>query len=113
VTADDEQMDNARIQYLDVASPDTPVGLVDIDHGLAPVRPAWSPDESQLAYVVGRAPAADRPAGFEVWSVGTSGTPAQMVADLPLDVFTRGHQASLCFTPGGQIGLLQGVESAN
>jgi hypothetical protein len=113
VTADDELMDNARIQYLDVSSPDPPHPIVDVHQGLAPVRPAWSLDASQLAYVVGRAPAGGQPAGFEVWSArADSSLPAQKVADLPVGVFARGHSASLCWTPGGQIGLLQGVESA-
>jgi Peptidase_C39 like family len=112
VTADDEQMDNSRIQYLDVSNPASPVPLVDLAQGLTPIRPAWSPDNSQLAYVVGRPPADGRPADFEVWSARTDGTPPQKVTDLPLDVFARGHSASLCFTPSGQIGLLQGVESA-
>jgi hypothetical protein len=112
VTADDEQMDNSRIQYLDVSNPAAPVPLVDLAQGLTPIRPAWSPDNSQLAYVVGRPPADGRPAGFEVWSARADGTPPQRVTDLPLDVFARGHSASLCFTPSGQIGLLQGVESA-
>src|SRR5215469_7617127 len=64
VTADDEQMDDARIQYLDVSSPSAPHLLVTLPRGLAPVRPAWSRDDGQLAYVVGRAAASDRPAGF-------------------------------------------------
>lgn len=112
VTADNEQMDNSRIQYLDVGSPGVPVSLTDVERGLAPVRPAWSLDNAQLAYVVGRTPSDSRPAGFEVWSVRADGLPSQKVADLPVDVFARGHSASLCWTRGGQIGLLQGVESA-
>src|SRR5215472_6668676 len=113
VTASDELMDDARIQYVDVGSPDTVHPLVQVPSGLAPVRPAWSPRGDQLAYVIGRPLSAFRPAGFEVWSVRADGSvPPQKVADLPLDVFAQGHTASLCFTSGGQIGLLQGVESA-
>jgi len=113
VTASDELMADARIQYLDVASPGTVHPLVQVTSGLAPVRPAWSPGGEQLAYVIGHPLSAFRPAGFEVWTVRANGTvPPQKVADLPLDVFAQGHTASLCFTSGGQIGLLQGVESA-
>jgi hypothetical protein len=113
VTASDELMDDARIQYVDVGSPDTVHPLVQVPKGLAPVRPAWSPGGDQLAYVIGRPLSAFRPAGFEVWSVRANGSqPPQKVADLPVDVFAEGHSASLCFTSGGQIGLLQGVESA-
>ncbi len=113
VTASDELMDDARIQYLDVASPDPPHVMVQLPTGLAPVRPAWSPGEDQLAYVVGHPASGSKSAGFEVWSVRADASlPAQKVSELPLDVFARGHSASLCWTPGGQIGLLQGVESA-
>jgi hypothetical protein len=113
VTASDELMNDARIQYLDVGSPDSVHALVQVPGGLAPVRPAWSPGGDQLAYVTGHPLSAFRPAGFEVWTVRADGSvPPQKVADLPLDVFAQGHSASLCFTAGGQIGLLQGVESA-
>lgn len=113
VTADNELMDGARIQYVDVASPGTVHPLVQLGSGLAPVRPAWSPNADTLAYVVGRPLSAFRPAGFEVWTVRSDGSaPPQQVTDLPLDVFAHGHSASLCFTAAGQIGLLQGVESA-
>src|SRR5215472_12389537 len=111
VTADDEQMDNARISFLEVQSPDPPHLVVSLPRGLTPVRPAWSPDQSQLAYVVGRPAANGQPAGFEVWSARTDlSLPPQKVADLPLSVFAQGHSASLCFTPSGQVGLLQGLE---
>jgi hypothetical protein len=113
VTASDELMDDARIQYVDVGSPDAVHPLVQVPSGLAPVRPAWSPGGDQLAYVTGHPLSAFRAAGFEVWSVRAGGSaPPQKVADLPLDVFAQGHTASLCFTSGGQIGLLEGVESA-
>src|SRR5215472_17648240 len=113
VTASDELMDGARIQYLDVGSPDAVHPLAQVANGLAPVRPAWSPRGDELAYVIGRPLSAFRPAGFEVWSVRTDGSqPPQKVAELPLDVFAQGHSASLCYTSGGQIGLLEGVESA-
>src|SRR5207245_10751362 len=82
VTADDELMDGARIQYLDVASPQAPHELADVPQGLAPVRPAWSPDATQLAYVIGRAPADGRPAAFEVWSARSDGSlPPQKVSE--------------------------------
>src|SRR5256885_6508450 len=68
VTADDELMDGARIQDLDVASPQTPHPVVGVPEGLAPVRPAWSPDATQLAYVIRRPPADGPPAAFEAWS---------------------------------------------
>jgi hypothetical protein len=113
VTASDELMNDARIQYVDVGSPDTVHPLVEVPGGLAPVRPAWSPRGDQLAYVIGHPLSAFRPAGFEVWTVRADGSvPPQKVADLPLDVFAQGHSASLCFTSAGQIGLLEGVESA-
>jgi hypothetical protein len=113
VTASSEQMDGARLLYIDTASPDPPHLVTQIASGLTPVRPAWSPDASVIAYVIGRPPAAGKPAGFEVWSArADAALPPQKVADLPLDVFARGHSASLCWTPSGQIGLLQGVESA-
>src|ERR1051326_6348843 len=105
VTATDELMDDASIQYLDVAAPATPHPLVQVPAGLAPVRPAWSPDETQLAYVTGHPAADGQAAGFQVWSVRVSGgLPAQKVAELPLDVFAAGHTASLCWTPAGKIG---------
>ncbi|HEY4028450.1 MAG TPA: C39 family peptidase, partial [Candidatus Dormibacteraeota bacterium] len=113
VTATDELMNGARLQYLDVASPQAPHLVADIARGLAPVRPAWSPGGDQLAYVVGRAPSGGAPAAFEVWSArGDASQPPQKVSELPVDVFARGHSASLCWTAAGQIGLLQGVESA-
>jgi hypothetical protein len=113
VTASDELMDDASIQYLDVGSPGSVHPLVQIPHGLAPVRPAWSPRADELAYVVGRPQTALRAAGFEVWTVRADGTSSpQRVAELPLDVFAQGHSASLCFTSSGQVGLLEGVESA-
>jgi hypothetical protein len=114
VTADDELMDNAGIQYIDVGSPGTVHPLVQVHSGLAPVRPAWSPQADELAYVIGRPLSAFRAAGFEVWTVRTDGKHApQKVTDLPLDVFAHGHSASLCFTAAGQVGLLEGVESAS
>ncbi|HSR25370.1 MAG TPA: hypothetical protein VLW53_17575, partial [Candidatus Eisenbacteria bacterium] len=109
----DELMDGARLQYLDVGSPQVVHPVAEVARGLAPVRPAWSPDAARLAYVIGRAPADGRPAGFEVWSARSDASlPPEKVAELPVDVFARGHSASLCWTAAGQIGLLQGVESA-
>src|SRR2546423_359142 len=70
-----------------------------VPQGRARVRPAWSPGGDQRAYVIGRPPADGQPAGFEVWSARADASqPALKVAELPVDVFARGHSASLCWT---------------
>ena len=50
------------------APPLAAAGDVQVHSGLAPVRPAWSPQADELAYVIGRPLSAFRPAGFEVWT---------------------------------------------
>lgn len=112
VTASDEMMDDAHIYFLDVADPAERHGLADVAEGLEPVRPAWSPDGRQLAYVVGRG-GGDQATTFEVWTANSDGTtPPVRRAELPTDTFSRGHTVALCWTRTGSIGLLPGAESA-
>ncbi len=61
VTASSEMMDDAHIWYVDVGRPGDRRALADVKSGLTPVRPAWSPDGGQLAYVVGQS-STSRPA---------------------------------------------------
>src|SRR5439155_5609974 len=112
VTAGNELMDDAHLWWIDVKQPADRHNAADVAQGLAPVRPAWSPDGSQLAYVVGRAPAGQA-AGFQVWAARADGSqPPRKVSDLPANVFARGHTASLCWTANDKVGIVQGVESA-
>src|SRR5437016_12210717 len=111
VTAGNELMDDAHLWWIDVKQPADRHDAADVTQGLAPVRPAWSPDARQLAYV-GRPPTASQRAGFEVWAARTDGSqPPRKVSDLAANVLARGHTASLCWTANDKVGVLLGVES--
>ncbi len=111
VTAQDEMMDGAHLYYLDLSSPDERHTLADVATGLSPVRPAWSPDGQQLAYVTGSS--VSGAATYQVWVARAGAGVPEMKAELPPDTFARGHTAALCWSRSGAIGVLPGVDSAS
>src|SRR6266446_706737 len=104
VTASDELLDNAHINYVDVSDPSAPTELASVPKGLWVVKPAWSPDHRKLAFVQLNQ-GAGSPDQFELWIADTSVNPVVAVkdADLVPDNFTNGHSASLCWTPDGRV----------
>jgi hypothetical protein len=107
VTATDENLDNAKIEYVDVANPNVASDLADVSSGLWVVKPAWSQDHQKLAFVKLNL-SGGSPGQFELWVADTTTQPATagMQADLLADNFTNGHSASLCWTPDGRVELV-------
>jgi hypothetical protein len=104
VTASDELLDDAHVQFIDVANPSAPTELAAIPTGLWVVKPAWSPDNRKLAFIKLNQ-AAGSPDQFELWIADTATQPvvASKEADIVADNFTNGNSASLCWTAGGRV----------
>jgi len=107
VTASDELMDDAHVEYVDVANPSVRTELAAIAKGFWVVRPAWSPDNRKLAYVTMSA-SSGAPPQFELWIADTTTQPvsAAIQADLVADNFTNGHSASICWTADKRVVLV-------
>jgi hypothetical protein len=107
VTASDELLDDAHIEYIDVANPSTPTELAAVPSGLWVVKPAWSPDKRKLAFIKLNQTAGS-PDQFELWTADTSIQPvvASKEADVVADNFTNGHSASICWTADGRVVLV-------
>jgi len=104
VTASDELLDNAHVDYVDVSNPGTPVELASVPKGLWVVKPAWSPDHLKLAFIELNQ-GAGLPDQFELWIADTAAQPAAAAkeADVDANNFTNGNSASLCWTAAGQV----------
>ena len=112
VTASDEVLDNAHLEYIDVANPANRVDLAVVPKGLWVVTPAWSPDDKKLAYVMlNTATSTPGSEHFELWVADTTTTPASASkqADLVADNFTGGNSASLCWTADNRVVLVPSV----
>jgi peptidase C39-like protein len=104
VTAGDEVLDDAQILYLNVARPDQVHLVASIAGGLLPIRPVWSSDASQIAYVVSRQKQGN--SVYQVLAAPAAGGPAIDLATLPPATFDRIHSSSLCVTSTGAINLV-------
>jgi len=107
VTATDESLDNAKIEYIDVANPGVAVDLADVPTGLWVVKPAWSPDHKKLAFV--KLDLSGGPPGqFELWVADATTQPATaaLQSDLVADNFTNGNSASICWTADNRVALV-------
>jgi len=100
VTAQTETMDDAHLWWIDVAQPDQRHQLAAVAHGLAPIRPVWSPNARQVAYIV----------GVELW-VATIDGPSQKRRSLPADTFAAGHASAICWAGDSTVGVVAGLES--
>ena len=112
VTASDEVLDNAHLEYIDTANPAIRIDLAVIPKGLWVVTPAWSPDDKKLAFVkLDTATSTPGNEHFELWVADTTSTPAAVTqqADLVADNFTSGNSASLCWTADNRVVLVPSV----
>jgi len=113
VTASDELLDDAHIQYVDVASPGTPTELAAIPSGLWVIKPAWSPDNKRLAFIK-LIQTSGAPDQFELWTSDISTQPAttSKLADVLTDNLTNGNSASLCWLATGGVVLVPSARLA-
>ena len=101
VTASDESMDDAHLEYLDVTNPNQATELASIPQGFWNVRPAWSPDNKQLAFLrLNTQSAAQGQTVLELW-VAEVGGQAHKV-NIPNDLlrpddFTANPALPLCW----------------
>ena len=107
VTAADEVLNDAHIEYIDPASPANRIDLAAVPKGLWTVQPAWSGDNKKLAFVT-LDQSAGAPGQFELMVADTSVQPTKVgvQADLVADNFTNGHSATLCWTKDGRVVLI-------
>ena len=111
VTADDEQMDNAHLTFVDFAHPDAPRVIATEASGLLPIRPVWSPAGDQVAFVVSRIEQGTLQ--YHVLAASTSGAPVLNIASLPANAFDQLERNFLCVTPTGAVSVLPPAPSAN
>ena len=112
VTAGDEVLDNAHIDYIDVANPAVTTVLAAVPSGLWVVTPAWSPDNKMLAFVkLNTATSSAGSEHFELWVADTTTQPLTVTkqADLVADNFTNGNSAAICWTTDNRIVLIPTV----
>jgi len=107
VTAANELMDDAHLEYIDVTNPSARVDLGTVSKGFWVVRPAWSPDNKTLAYV--RLDQNGGSAGqFELWQADTSTQPATLTleSDINPENFTGGRSSTICWTASKRVVLV-------
>ena len=112
VTASNALLDDAHVEYIDVANPAARTELAAVTKGLWVVRPAWSPDNKRLAFV--KLDTTTSTAGsehFELWVADTTSNTvaATKQADLVADNFTGGNSASICWTADNRVVLVPAV----
>ena len=101
VTASDESMDDAHLEYLEVASPNQAIELASIPQGFWNVRPAWSPDNKQLAFLrLNTQSAAQGQTVLELWIAEVGGQAHKV--NIPTDLlrpddFTANPALPLCW----------------
>ena len=111
VTADDEQMNNARLTFVDLAHPETPHVIASEAFGLLPIRPVWSPSSDQIAFVVART--IQGTMTYNVLAASATGGPVLNIASLPPDSFRSLETNILCVTPAGSVDVLPPPASRN
>ncbi len=104
VTAADEQLDDAKVMFIDVAHPDQPHLVASEAAGLLPIRPVWSPTEEQLAFVVARTEQG-RPT-YHVLAGSATGGPVLSIASLSPDNFDSLQASVLCVSSAGAVSML-------
>ena len=101
VTASDESMDDAHLEYLEVANPNQATELASIPQGFWNVRPAWSPDNKQLAFLrLNTQSAAQGQTVLELWIAEVGGQAHKV--NIPTDLlrpddFTANPALPLCW----------------
>ena len=107
VTASDELLDDAHVEYIDPTNPANRIDLATVPKGMWTVQPAWSADHRKLAYVT-LDQSGGAPGQFELWVADTTTQPATVAiqADLVADNFTNGQSASICWTKDNRVVLV-------
>ena len=113
VTADDEILDNAHIEYIDPTNPSSRIDLASVPKGLWTVQPAWSGDDKKLAFVT-LDQSGSALGQYELMVADTSTQPATVgiQADLIADNFTNGHSATICWTKDNRVVMVPSVPLA-
>jgi|GEM_PF-3013016 len=104
VTADDEQMDNAQLSYIEVDHPDAPHVIATERSGMLPIRPVWSPRDAQVAFVVARRQQSG--IAYRVLAASTTGGPVLDIGTLGSNAFESLETNVLCVTPAGSVSVL-------
>lgn len=111
VTADDEQMNNASLLFIDVAHPEAAHVIATEAFGMLPIRPVWSPSGDQLAFVVLRS--GQGTVKYNVLAASATGGPVLNIASLPPDAFISLESNALCVTPTGSVSVVPPPSSRN
>jgi hypothetical protein len=92
-------MDDASVMALNVGSPATAVELAHVSQGFWPVRPAWSPNDKQVAYVaLDEQAATQHKTVLDLWTAAAGQQPTNHFAfdGLQPEAF-YGNHATLCW----------------
>lgn len=113
VTAANEAMDDAHLWSIDVANPGQRVELASIPRGFWSVRPAWSPDDRQVAYIqLNPQKAAQNQTQLELWIAEVGGQAHKV--DTPPDLlqpedFSRNPALPLCWAADNKTVIFQNI----
>ncbi|MGI8857199.1 MAG: transglycosylase SLT domain-containing protein, partial [Thermomicrobiales bacterium] len=116
VTASNESMDDAHLWYLTVASPNQATELASISQGFWNVKPAWSPDNKQLAFLrLNTQSAAQGKTELELWIAEVGGQAHKV--NLPTDLlrpddFTANPTLPLCWAADNKTVIFTNVAHA-
>ncbi len=111
VTAANEAMDDAHLWSIDVANPGQRTQLAAIPRGFWPVRPAWSPDNRQLAFLqLDPQKAAQNQTQLQLWIAEIGGQAHKI--DVPPNLlqpedFARNPTLPLCWAADNKTVIFQ------
>jgi hypothetical protein len=111
VTAANEAMDDAHLWYIDVANPGQRTQLAAIPRGFWAVRPAWSPDNRQLAFLqLDPQKAAQNQTQLQLWIAEIGGQAHKI--DVPPELlqpegFARNPALPLCWAADNKTVIFQ------
>ncbi len=117
ITAANEAMDDAHLWFIDVANPGQRTELAAIPRGFWSVKPAWSPDSRQVAYLqLNPQKAAQNQTQLELWIAEIGGQAHRI--DTPADLlqpedFARNPNLPLCWAADNKTLIFQTTPRAD
>jgi len=116
VTANNESMDEAHLWTISATAPGQPQELAHVSTGFWAVRPAWSPDNQQVAFLaLDPTLAAQHKTQLVLWIAGPNGQLRQLsnLPQLRPEDFYGDHKTPMCWAADNRTLIFDGVQGQN